>query len=141
MLLFRFVFVHSLNTVLQLWRTYKIISYTCFDCAPFYLRPSMPSSIGIFAIASDDYFLHTGYEYPRVLPGLTILISPTLSHPGPDKNHANLMHWLYRKSRISLLSDVGFTADYVKKDVFLCKRDNVKNRMAVAGSVGFFKLE
>ena len=23
-----------------------------------------------------------------------------LSHPGPDKNHVYLMHWLYRKSRI-----------------------------------------
>ena len=35
-----------------------------------------------------------------VLPGLTILISPMLPHPGPDKNHVNLMHLLYRKSRI-----------------------------------------
>ena len=34
----------------------------------------------------------------RILPGLTILISPMFFHPGPDKNHVNLMHWLYRKS-------------------------------------------
>ena len=37
---------------------------------------------------------------PRVLPEPSILILPMLSHPGPDKNHVYLMHWLYRKSRI-----------------------------------------
>ena len=47
------------------------------------------------------FFLYTGY--PRVLPGLTILISPMLSHPGPDKNHVNLIRWLYRKSRINVV--------------------------------------
>ena len=26
-----------------------------------------------------------------------------LSHPGPDKNHVYLMHWLYRKSRIYIV--------------------------------------
>ena len=35
-----------------------------------------------------------------------------------------------------------FTADYVKNGVSICKLDvDVKNRPAVAGSVGFFKLE
>ena len=35
-----------------------------------------------------------------------------------------------------------FAADDFKNDVTLCKLDvNVKNRMAVAGSVGFFKRE
>ena len=64
------------------------------------------------------------------LPGPTILISPMLSHPGPDKNHMYLMHRLYRKSRIY----------FVKNDVTLCKLGvNVKNRTAVAGSVDFFK--
>ena len=28
------------------------------------------------------------------------IISPMLSHPGPDKNHVYLMHWLYRKTCI-----------------------------------------
>ena len=28
---------------------------------------------------------------------------PELSHPGPDKNHVNIMHWLYRKSRICVV--------------------------------------
>ena len=35
-------------------------------------------------------------------------ISPMFSHPGPDKNHVILMHWLYRKSRISSSGDVVF---------------------------------
>ena len=26
-----------------------------------------------------------------------------LSHPGPDKNHVNVMHWLYWKSRINVV--------------------------------------
>ena len=33
----------------------------------------------------ERIFLHTRQEYPSVLPGPTILISPMLSHPGPDK--------------------------------------------------------
>ena len=38
--------------------------------------------------------------------------------------------------------DAGFTADDVKNDVSLYKVDvNAKSRTAVAGSVGFFKLE
>ena len=32
-------------------------------------------------------------------PVPTNLISPMLSYPGPDKNHVNIMHWLYWKSR------------------------------------------
>ena len=89
------------------------------------------------------HFLHTGYGYPRVLPGPTILISPMLSQPGPDKNHVYLMHRLYRKSRIYSSSDVGiFTAVTSENDVTLCKLDvNVKNRTAVAGSVDYFKLK
>ena len=35
--------------------------------------------------------------------GPTNLISPMLSHPGLDKNHVYLMHWLYRKSRINVV--------------------------------------
>ena len=46
------------------------------------------------SIQSTLNFLHTGQGYPRVLPGQTILISPMLSHPGPDKNHMYLMHRL-----------------------------------------------
>ena len=46
----------------------------------------------------DLDFLHTREGYPRVSPVPTNLISPMLSHPGPDKNHVYLMHWLYRKS-------------------------------------------
>ena len=37
---------------------------------------------------------------------LYLLISPMLSHTVPDKNHVNIMHWLYWKSTSS--SDVGF---------------------------------
>ena len=39
----------------------------------------------------------------RVSPVSTNLISPMLSHPGPDKNHVYLMHLLYRKSRIYIV--------------------------------------
>ena len=66
------------------------------------------------------------------------------SHPGPDKNHVHLMHWLYIGSRVSVLSSdvVFYTAITSKNDVTLCKLDvNVKNRTAVAGSVNFFQLE
>ena len=45
------------------------------------------------------HFLHTGYGYPRVLPGPTILISPMLSQPGPDKNHVYLMHLSHVSTR------------------------------------------
>ena len=65
------------------------------------------------------------------------------SHPRQDKNHMNLMHWLYRQSR-TLSSEFVcfFTAEDVmkteKNDVSLCKLDvNGKNRTAVADSVGF----
>ena len=53
-----------------------------------------------------------------------------------------LMHWLYWKSRNARRQvTLVFTANNVKNDVILCKIDvNVKNRMPVAGSVGFFKL-
>ena len=66
-----------------------------------------------------------------------------LSHPEPDKNHVYLMHWLYKKSRIYVVKlRWFFTAVTSKKDVTLCKLDvNVKNQMAVAGSVDFFDLE
>ena len=65
-----------------------------------------------------------------------------LSHPGPDKNHVNLMHWLYRKKYLCRQVTLVFTADYVKNDVSLCVLDvNVKVLTAYAGIVGFFKLE
>ena len=72
----------------------------------------------------------------------TNLISPRLSLPGLDKNYVYLMHRLYRKSRIYVVSDVGFfTAVTSENDVTLCKLDvNVKNRTALAGSFDFFKL-
>ena len=63
----------------------------------------------------------------------------TLSHPGPDKNHVYLMHWLYRKYLCRQVTLV-FTAVTSKNDVTLCKLDvKVKNQMAVAGSVDFIK--
>ena len=67
-----------------------------------------------------------------------------LSHPGPDKNHVYLMHWLYRKSRIDLRRQMTlvFTAVTSENDVTLCKLNvDVKNRAAVACSVDFVKLE
>ena len=65
-----------------------------------------------------------------------------LSHPGPDKNHVYLMHWLYRKSRTYVVKwRWVFTAVTSENDATLCKLDvNVKNQTAVAGSVDFFKL-
>ena len=65
-----------------------------------------------------------------------------LSYPGPDKNHVNLCT-VCIECHISTSSiDAGFTADDVKNDVSLYKVDvNAKSRTAVAGSVGFFKLE
>ena len=50
-----------------------------------------------------NFFLHTRYGYTRVSPVPTNLISPILSHPGPDKNHVYLMHRLCRKSRICVV--------------------------------------
>ena len=49
---------------------------------------------------------------------------------------------MYKCCQVTLI----FTADGVMKmektDIILCKLDvNVKNRIAVAGSVGFFELE
>ena len=90
----------------------------------------------------DVFFLHTIQGYPSVLPGLTVFISPMLSYPGPDKNHLNLMHWLYRKSHIYVFRWRLFLQPMTSKnDVSLCKLAvNVKNRTAVAGSVSFFKL-
>ena len=68
-----------------------------------------------------------------------------LSHPGPDKNHVYLMHWLYRKSHIYVVKWRWFlqvmTSWKLKNDVSLCKLHvNVKNRRLIAGSVGFFQL-
>ena len=63
-----------------------------------------------------------------------------LSHPGPDKNHMYLMHWLfkevtYQRRQVTLV----FTVVTSKNDVTLRKLDvNVKNRTAIAGSVDFF---
>ena len=65
------------------------------------------------------------------------------SHHRQDKNHVNLMHWLYRQSRTS--SSEFFFVFYSqgrheneKNDVSLCKLDvNGKNRTAVTDSVGF----
>ena len=73
----------------------------------------------------------------------TNLISPMLSHPGPDKNHVYLMHRLYRKSRNYVVKwRWFFKAVTSENDVTLCKLDvNAKNRTAVAGSVDFIKLE
>ena len=56
------------------------------------------------------------------------------------------MHWLYRKSRSTSSSDLGFHTDDVKKkkknDVIVCKLDvNENNRTVGAGSIVFFKLE
>ena len=66
-----------------------------------------------------------------------------LSHPGPDKNHVNLMGWLYRKSRSYVVKCHWFLQLMTSKnDITLCKLDvGVKSRTAVAASVGFFKLE
>ena len=70
-------------------------------------------------------------------------ISRMLSHPRPDENHVNLMHWLYRMSCIFVVKLRWFLHRMTSKnDVSLCKLDvNVKDRTAVAGSVGCFKLE
>ena len=54
----------------------------------------------LYGTGNNAIFLHTGLGYSRVLPGPTILISPLLSHTGLNKNHAYLMHMLYRKSDI-----------------------------------------
>ena len=91
----------------------------------------------------EKYFLHTRWGYPCVSPVPTNLILPMLSHPGSDKNHVHLMHWLYRKSRIYRRQvTLVFTTATSKNDVTFCKLDvNVKNRTAVAGSVDFFKLK
>ena len=52
------------------------------------------------------------------------------------------MHRLYRKSRIHVVNWRWFYIRYVKNDATLCKLDvYVKNRMAVADSVDFLKLE
>ena len=66
-----------------------------------------------------------------------------LSHPGPDKNHVNVMHWLYWKSRINVVKWRWFLQPMTSKnDVTLCKLDvNEKSRMAVASSVDFFQLQ
>ena len=58
-----------------------------------------------------------------------------LSHPGPDKNHVNLMHWLYRKSHSYIVKCCWFLQPLRQKI-----RGKRKERTAVAGSV-FFKLE
>ena len=56
-----------------------------------------------------------------------------LSHPGPYKNHVNLMHRLYRKSRIYVVKWRWFLQPITSKnDITLCKLDvNVKNRTVV----------
>ena len=65
-----------------------------------------------------------------------MLISPMLSHPGLDKNHVNLMHRLYRKTRIYAIKCRCFLQPITSKnDVSLCKLDvNAKNRTAIAGT-------
>ena len=61
----------------------------------------------------------TTMQQQQQLPGPTVLISTMLSHPGPDKNHVYLMHWLYRKSVSMSSSDVCYFSRYVKYDVTL----------------------
>ena len=53
-----------------------------------------------------------------------------LSHPVPEKNHVNLMHWLYGKSCISVIKGHCFLQPMTSKnDGSLCKLDiSVKNR-------------
>ena len=75
------------------------ISQTLLSKTISFIRDNNLDTIPNFVYISTPVFLHTGYGYPRVLPGPTILISPMLSHPGLDKNHMYLMHRLYMKSR------------------------------------------
>ena len=49
---------------------------------------------------TDSSFLAHWIMISACFTWLTVLISPMLFHSGPDKNHLNLMHWLYRKSHI-----------------------------------------
>ena len=71
---------------------------------------------------------------------MTILISPMFSHPGPDKNHMNLMHGCI-ESRISKSSsEVGFYSRLHQKMMSVYADVNVKNRRVVAGSISIFKL-
>ena len=62
-----------------------------------------------------NFFLHTGYGYPYVLPGPTILISSMLSHTGPDKTRVfkELVEQevTYLRRQVNLV----FTADDVIK--------------------------
>ena len=94
-------------------------------------------------LGAEILFLHTGYRYQRVSLGPTILISIMLPHPGPDKNHVNLICTGFIGSQVcTSSSDIIFTADNVKNDVIVCKFDvKVKNGTTVYSSVGFFKLE
>ena len=46
----------------------------------------------LFLAVLENSFLHTRKGYPRDSPVPTNLISPMLSHPGPDKNHLYIMH-------------------------------------------------
>ena len=67
-----------------------------------------------------------------------------VSHRGPDKKSREFNAWVvqevtYLRRQVTLvLQPITSNND---RRVTLCKLDiNVKNRMAVAGSVGFFKL-
>ena len=80
----------------------------------------------------------------RVSPVPTNLISPMLSHPGPDKNHVNLMLGCIGSRVSTSSSGVLFLQPLRQKMTPLYANSvdvNVKNRMAVAGGVFFFKLE
>ena len=66
------------------------------------------------------------------------------SHSGPDKNRVTLINSLVvlEVQYIRLQVTLVFTADDVENDLSFCKLDaDIKNRTAVAGSVGFVTLK
>ena len=66
-------------------------------------------------VVLENSFLHTGIGYSRVLPGPTILISPMLSHLGPEKNTCIKCIGCIGSHVSTSSSDVGFYSPYVKK--------------------------
>ena len=107
-----FLYASLYNTALSKWSISKRKEFAPSGASLFPLTPTKMEDINQNGrnASIDSVTIYLGsmktihFCIPdkdiHVLPGPTILISPMLSHPGRDKNHVYLMHWLYRKSRI-----------------------------------------